>query len=96
MLSLFQMLGLEAIPLVVITFLWLQNFAGGGNYAAKKGNDPGTKDHLSESSALSSEVQGTPGIVVLYSKHSTKVDFVTDKHGKTFEYKFTVNIIIAT
>ncbi|XP_033607221.1 neurotrophin 1-like [Cryptotermes secundus] len=71
-----KMLGWEVIPRVVISFLWIQNFAGGGHQASKKG----TKDSIAESSALSPEVQGIPGVVVLYSKQSTKAEFVTDKH----------------
>lgn len=72
------MLGWEVIPRVVISFLWIQNFAGAGHHASKKG----TKDSIPESSALSPEVQGIPGVVVLYSKQSTKAEFVTEKHGK--------------
>lgn len=76
------MLRWEVIPRVVISFLWIQNFAGGGHHASKKG----TKDSIPESSALSPEVQGIPGVVVLYSKQSTKAEFVTDKRGKIIEY----------
>jgi hypothetical protein len=76
------MLGWELIPHVAISFLWLQSFAGGRNHTAKKVIKPGTRDNIPGPSALSPEVHGTPGIVVLYSKHSTKADFVTDKHGK--------------
>jgi hypothetical protein len=71
------MLGWEAIPRVVISFLWLQSFAGGGRHDSKKG----IKDNTPKSSALSSEVQNTPGVLVLYSKQSTKADFFTDKKG---------------
>jgi hypothetical protein len=72
------MLGWEMIPRVVIYFLWLQNFAGGGHHDSKKG----IKDNIPGSSALSPEVQNTPGVLVLYSKQSTKADFFTDKKGK--------------
>jgi hypothetical protein len=82
----FQMLGWEAFPLVVISLLWLDSFAAEGHQVAKKGDKPRSKDNISGSSALSSEAQGTPGIVVLYSKQSTKADFVTDKHGKIADY----------
>ncbi|XP_021931867.1 neurotrophin 1-like isoform X2 [Zootermopsis nevadensis] len=74
------MLGWQVIPRVAISFLWLQNFASGRNHTAKKVIKPATRDHVAGSSALSPEVHGTPGIVVLYSKHSTKAEFVTDKH----------------
>jgi hypothetical protein len=90
--SLFQMLGWEVIPHIAISFLCLQNFAGGRNHTTKKVIKPVTSDHIPGSSALSPEVHGTPGVVVLYSKHSTKVDFVTDKHGNILN----ANIILLT
>lgn len=81
------MLRWEGILLVVISLLWLHTLAGERHQAAQKGDKPRSKDNIPGSSALSTEVQGTPGIVVLYSKQSTKADFVTDKHGNVVEYK---------
>lgn len=81
------MLRWEAILLVLISLLWIHISADEGHQAAKKGDKPRSKDAIPESSALSSEVQGTPGIVVLYSKQSTKADFITDKHGNIVEHK---------
>ena len=86
--SSFQMRRWEAILLVLISLLWIHRCAGEGHQAAKKGDKARSKDAIPESSALSSEVQGTPGIVVLYSKQSTKADFVTDKHGNIVEHKW--------
>jgi hypothetical protein len=80
------MLRWEAILLVLISLLWIHSFAGEGHQVAKKGDKPRSKDTIPGSSALSSEVQGTPGIVVLYSKQSTKADIVTDKHGNIVEH----------
>jgi hypothetical protein len=83
----FQMLGWEAIPLVLISLLWIHSCAGEGHQAAKIVDKPRSKDTIPESSALNSEVQGTPGIVVLYSKQSTNADFNTDKYGNIVGHK---------
>jgi hypothetical protein len=80
------MLRWEGILLVLVSLLWLHSFAGEGHQAAKKGDKPRSKDTIPGASTLSSEVQGTPGIVVLYSKQSTKADIVTDKHGNNVEH----------
>jgi hypothetical protein len=88
------MLRWEAILLVVISLLWLHSFTGEGHQAAKNGDKPRSKDNIPVSSALSTEVQGTPGIVVLYSKQSTKADVVTDKHGNVAEYSFIHSFIL--
>jgi len=80
------MLRWEAILLVLISLLWIHSCAGEGHQAAKNGDKSRSNDAIPGSSALSSEVQGTPGIVVLYSKQSTKADFVTDKHGNIVEH----------
>ena len=81
------MLRWEAILLVLNSLVWIHSCAGEGHQAAKNGDKPRSNDAIPGSSALSSEVQGTPGIVVLYSKQSTKADFVTDKRGNIVEHK---------
>ena len=93
--SSFQMLRWEAILLVLISLLWIHSCDGERHQAAKKGDKPRSNDAIPGSSALSSEVQGTPGIVVLYSKQSTKADFVTDKHGNIVEHKL-LNLVSQT